>query len=76
MCHGCLFEVPRVFQGCFKEVLGGVTENLNGVSRKFKGCFEEASRVLQESSNGVKVRLKGITSSCQGVSMVFERGLK
>ena len=32
---GCL-----KFQGCFKEVIRVLTENLKGVSRKFRGCFK------------------------------------
>ena len=34
-----VFEVSRVFQGCSKEVLRGLTG-------KFQGCFKEVARVF------------------------------
>ena len=38
----------------------------------FRGSFKSASRKIQGNLKSDKVRLKGISSSCKGVSRVFE----
>ena len=43
--HGCLFEVPRVFQGSFKDVS---RKFYMDVTRKFQGSLKGVSRKLQE----------------------------
>ena len=48
--------VPKVFQGCFKELLEviwetikGDSSELQGIEKKFQGCFKKESSVFQEN---------------------------